>query len=88
MVVAHDRRRLGHRIEQTEDAGPQHRRLLARCPRDRGGVRGAGEVEQVRGLSLIQLQRAGESFEHAVGGAGQVTAFEPCVVVHTDAREQ
>jgi hypothetical protein len=46
---------------------------------------GAGEVEEVRPLGLIELQGAGERLEHAVGDALHVTALDPGVVGDADA---
>ena len=54
----------------------------------RGGrLRGAGEVEQVRALGLVELQRAGERLEHALGDAAHVAALEARVVRDADAGE-
>lgn len=50
----------------------------ARRRRDR--LRGAGEVEQVRALGVIEMQCPGERVENAVGGAGEVAALQPRVV--------
>ena len=58
--------------------------------RRRRGVRvcrGAREVEQVRTLGLVELQRPGERLEHALGDAGRVAALEAGVVVDADAGE-
>ena len=48
---------------------------------------GAGEVEQVRALGLVELQAARERFEHAFGDAAQVAALHLGVVVDADAGE-
>jgi hypothetical protein len=48
-------------------------------------VRGAGEVEQVGLLGLIELQSAGERDEDGLRRAGEVAAFEAGVVVDADA---
>ena len=42
---------------------------------------GAGKVEQVRALGLIQIQGAGDAF-HALGRAGCPAAFKRGVVVN------
>ena len=49
------------------------------------GAGGAGEVEQVRVLSLVQLQRPGQGFQHAVGDAAEVAPLQLGVVLHADA---
>jgi hypothetical protein len=43
-------------------------------------LRGAGEVEQVRALGVVELQRARQRFEHAVRRPGQVAALQARVV--------
>ena len=48
---------------------------------------GAGEVEQVRALGVVELETAGERFEHALGDAAQVAALHLGVVVDADAGE-
>jgi hypothetical protein len=42
----------------------------------------------VRVFGLVQLQRAGERFEHALRYAGQVAALQARVVIDADAGEQ
>ena len=85
--VAHGRRR-GDAVED-----PLHRRtdaLLGRAAPalrgDRAG--GAGEVEQVGALGVVEPQRVGERLQDAVGGAGGVAAFEALVVLDADAGER
>jgi len=34
-----------------------------------------GEVEQVAAFGVVELERAGEGFEHRVGDAAEVAAF-------------
>ena len=75
----------GHRVEDAPHAGPH----LLRCGasgRPRGGGDGgsAGEVEQVGALGLIEVQGAGDPFQHAVGGPVRPAAFQPGVVVDAD----
>jgi hypothetical protein len=78
--VAHRRRR----ADAVEDS--LHRRadaLLDRAaptPR-RGRAGGAGEVEQVGALGVVEPQRVGEPFQDAVGGAGGVAALQALVVL-------
>jgi hypothetical protein len=43
-------------------------------------VGGAGEVEQVRAFRVVELQRARQRVEDAVGGPGQVAALQARVV--------
>ncbi len=49
---------------------------------------GAGQVEQVRALGLIQLQGAGECVKDGVGGAAGVAAFQAGVVVDAEPGQQ
>jgi hypothetical protein len=49
------------------------------------GLAGAGEIEQVRALGVVELQRPGQCFEDAVGGAGELAALEAGVVRGADA---
>ena len=44
-------------------------------------ARGAGKVEQVRPLGLIELQRVCEAVDHALGNAGGIATLEPDVVL-------
>ena len=58
---------------------------LARRPRlvaKRSG--GAGEVEQVGALGIVELKRVGEHFEHAVRDACGVAALQALVVLDAD----
>jgi hypothetical protein len=67
---------LGHRVEDSLHAGPDP--LLGRPALAAGGcgLRGAGEVEQVRALGVVELKRPGQGVEHSVGDAVGVSAFE------------
>ena len=49
---------------------------------DRAG--GAGEVEEVGALGVVEAQRVGESFEDLVRGAGGVAALQALVVLDAD----
>ena len=42
----------------------------------------------MRTLGLVELKRAGQRLEHALGDAAQVPALEPGVVVDADSGEQ
>ena len=44
------------------------------------GVGGAGEVEEVSALGVVELQRASQRLEDAVRGPGEVAALEAGVV--------
>jgi hypothetical protein len=83
-VVLDDRRCAGHRVEHALHARPH----LLRCAAARAlgrRVRCACEVEQVGAFGVVELERPGERFEHAVGGAGDVSAFQARVVLDADA---
>jgi hypothetical protein len=49
-----------------------------------GGAGGAGQVGQVRLFGLVELQGPSESVQDAVGGAGEIAAFELGVVLDAD----
>ena len=51
-------------------------------------VRGAGEVEEMGVLGVVELERAGERFEHAVRDAADVPALQALVVVNADAGQR
>ena len=51
------------------------------------GLGGAREVEEVRALGVVELQRARQRVEHAVGRSGQVAAFQARVVRDAHAGE-
>jgi hypothetical protein len=61
-----ERRRPGEGVEQVLDAGSYG--LPGRSPTSRSGgrVQCAGQVEEMGSLGLVELQRAGERFEHGV----------------------
>ena len=48
---------------------------------------GAGQVEQVLALDVVELQCPGDRVEHALGRAADVAALEPGVVVEADTGE-
>ena len=83
-AVVHDRRYLGHRVEQLLDAGPD----LAGAGRRRGAggrARGAGQVEQVRPFRFVEPQGPGQRVQHALGHAWRVASLKPGVVLDADA---
>ena len=53
-----------------------------------GRAGGAREVEEVRALGVVELERVGERVEHAVGGAGGVAALQALVVLDADAGQR
>jgi hypothetical protein len=73
----HERRRAGEAVEDVLDAGPHA--LAGRSPASRRArwPQGAGEIEQVRAFGLVELEGAGERFEHAVGDAVDVPTLDP-----------
>jgi len=48
----------------------------------------AREVEQVVAFGLVELERAGESFEHELGDSAHVAALEALVVLDADTGER
>ena len=79
-VVADHGRRTRHGVEHHLHAD-RHRGRRGGDERGPGGTRGAGQVEQVLALGLVELQRAGDRLEDRVGRAREVPALEPYVVV-------
>ena len=49
---------------------------------------GAHEVKQMRPLDLVQLEGAGDRFEHIFGEAPDVAAFQLRVVLDADVSEE
>jgi len=47
-----------------------------------------GEVEEVRALGLVELQRAGQRLEHELGDAADLAALQAPVVVGADAGQR
>jgi hypothetical protein len=79
-LVAHVRGGAGDRVEGPLDFGTDAR-LGRSPPRARCGRRsGAGEIEQVGALGVVQLKRLSQCFEHAVGRAADVSALQARVV--------
>jgi hypothetical protein len=48
-------------------------------------VCGAGEVDEVGAFGVVELERAGERAQHALGGAVHVPALQAGVVGDADA---
>ena len=84
-LVAHERGGAGDRVEGPLDLGPDQLLGLAPARPRRRRVGGAGEVEQVGSLGLVELERPGECLEHAFGGPVHVSALETGVVGNADA---
>jgi hypothetical protein len=59
-----------------------------RLPFARRWLAGAGEVEEVRAFCLVQTQRIRERVEDGFGGAAEVSAFEPVVVLDAEPGER
>ena len=76
----------GDRVEDLLHAGADSFlcRLTSRCV---GGRRGADEVEQVGAFCLVEVQGAGDAFEHVVGDTVGVAALEAGVVLDADPGE-
>ena len=49
------------------------------------GLGGAGEVEEVGALGVVELERPGQCLQHALGGAAHVSAFQARVVLDAHA---
>ena len=91
MRVADERDAVGDRRQRPLQARPRGGRLRRAAAGAAGGgdaVGGAGEVEQVRALGVVELQGAGDGVEHGGGGAGDRAALELGVVLHADAGER
>jgi hypothetical protein len=79
--------RAGHGVEELLHRGADA--LLARPPaRRRGeGLCGAGEVEEVRALGVVQPQRSGDRVEDALRCPGELAALQAGVVRNAHAGE-
>ena len=86
-AVLHERRDVGHRVQQLLHAGADPL-LRGTAPRPSAGARCAGQAEQVRTLGLVELQRPDERLQHAVRDALCVAALQPGVVLGAHAGEQ
>ena len=87
--VARERRRVD-RVEDALHGGPDTLldRAAAAAMIDRRPPRGAGEVVEVGALGLVELERLGERFQHALRDTADVAALEALVVVDADAGER
>ena len=79
-VVADMRGGTGHRVQELLHGGADAVLGRAAARRWPAGLCGTREIEEVRALGVVELQRASERFEHAVGGAGEVAALQARVV--------
>jgi hypothetical protein len=77
----------GHRVEELLHRGADALLGHPAARRSGQGLRGVGEVEQVRALGVVELQRARQRVEHAVGGSGEVAALQAGVVGGADTGE-
>ena len=62
------------------DLGPDVPLGFAARGAHRGRLCGAGEIEEVGALGVVELESAGQCLEHAVGDPGRVTALQAGVV--------
>ena len=75
----------GDRVERPLDLGPDAWLGLAPARARPGRLGGAGEVEEVGALGVVELQRPGQCLQHALGGAAHVAAFQARVVLDAHA---
>jgi hypothetical protein len=61
-------------------------RCWARRRRRGADARGAGEVEEMGALDVVELERSRERVQDRLGGAGSVAALEPRVITERTAR--
>jgi hypothetical protein len=83
-----DIRRRTDGVEDPLDAGAQVLLLGGATASAAAGVRGIGQVEEVGAFGLVELEGTCQGFQHGLGNAGGVPAFETGVVVGADAGEQ
>lgn len=86
-AVAHEGGPGGDRVQgplQTAVRGPLPGGPASTAGEDVGAVGGLGQVQEVRALGVVQLERAGDGFEDGGGDAGEVAAFEFGVVLDAD----
>ena len=79
-VVADRGRRTGHGVEHHLHAD-RHRRRRTPTGAGRAGAGGAGQVDQVLTLRLVELQRPGDASRIESDAPAEVPALEPHVVV-------
>ena len=66
-------------------------RIFCLTGRDRFGsdrIGGAGEIEEVGALGVVELERPGEPFQDELGDAADVAAFQALVVLDADAGQR
>ena len=79
-VVAHVGGGAGDRVERPLDLGPDALSWSGAGAAAPVRVGGAGEVEEVGALGVVELERPGQCVEHALGDAAHVSALEAGVV--------
>ena len=84
-LVAHERGGAGDRVEGPLDLGPDALLGLAPTGPRRRRLCGAGEVEEVGALGVVELERPGQCLQHALGGPAHVSALQARVVRHAHA---
>ena len=87
MPVAHEGGRRRDRIEDALDARPQTLRRRSATPAQ-SRVHRAGEIEEVRPLGVVELQRARKRLEDALGDTRRAASLEPRVVIDADPGQQ
>jgi hypothetical protein len=75
----------GDRVECPLDLGPDAWLVLAPARACPGRLGGAGEVEDVGALGVVELERPGQCLQDALGGAAHVSAFKARVVLDAHA---
>jgi hypothetical protein len=75
----------GDRVECPLDLRPDAWLVLAPARACPGRLGGAGEVEDVGALGVVELERPGQCLQDALGGAAHVSAFKARVVLDAHA---
>ena len=91
MRVADERDAVGDGLERPLQAEPRRglaRRTTSGAAAGGDAVGGAGEVVEVGALGLVELQRPRQRLQDARGGAGDLAALEPGVVLHAQAGQR
>ena len=81
----HERRRAGEAVEDVLDAWPHALPGRSATARRARRPEGAGEIEEVGALGLVELQGVCDRFEDAVRDTGHVAALKAGVVGDADA---
>jgi hypothetical protein len=79
-LVAHEGGGASDRIKGSLDLGPDTLLSLAPARRRSRRLCGAGKVEEVGALRVVELERAGQRFQHALRNPAHVSALEAGVV--------